>query len=816
MSAIVGATLAVGSFALWYFGQATPAIPQRPLRIGFENNPPVQVRTDRGYSGLAVDIVNEAAKRAGIELVWVETGTSSEEALRKRLVDLWPLMVDRPYRRKFVHFAPPWMHSNNVLVLREATRNPDHGFKGRIGVYKIPLHIRLIHEGFPEAKVVEISSLDDVARQVCTGAVDAGFFEARVAQHELSEQPAECASTSLRVQQIPGMTFRAGVASTIEAAGAADRIEREIEKMFRDGTLAVSIARYSYFGLDDAWASYERVAEDNREKWLTWAAACLLLGASVTSWLAGSLRRRKEVEAALRESEERFRSLANTAPVMIVASGPDGGATFFNKTWLNFTGRAVEQELGYGWMESVHPEDRDRTRAEFTSCFAERTNCNLEYRLRRADGAYRHVACTGVPRFEPDGAFMGYTASGIDLTDIHRAQQELHAQQNLESLGSLAGGIAHDFNNLLGGAMAYAELAQVKFEQGASPEDELLQICSVAARGSEIVRQLMIFAGKERGTLEPVDVSAVVAEMLQLLKVSISKHALLKTDLGDSLPAIRANAAQIRQVVMNLVTNASEAIGDRDGVIRVRTGPAPTVTRASWLETKNLLEGDYLLLEVSDSGCGMSPETQRKLFDPFFTTKFAGRGMGLAVVQRIVRELAGAIHVESSMGHGTSVKIVLPCAYEMAPRNHVADDVPAGPDKVLTQVSTTLLIVEDEPALMAGVSKMLQRKGFTVIQASDGSSALELIRAVYKPIDAMLLDITLPGVSSREVFEEANRLRPDLTVILTSAYSQETVVASFHGLAIEHFIRKPFRAVDLIRLLQSASSVRSAKQPMKL
>ncbi len=275
MSAIVGATLAVGSFALWYFGQATPAIPQRPLRIGFESNPPVQVRTDRGYSGLAVDIVNEAAKRAGIELVWVETGTSSEEALRKRLVDLWPLMVDRPYRRKFVHFAPPWMHSNNVLLLREATRNPDHGFKGRIGVYKIPLHIRLIHEGFPEAKVVEISSLDDVARQVCTGAVDAGFFEARVAQHELSEQPAECASTSLRVQQIPGMTFRAGVASTIEAAGAADRIEREIEKMFRDGTLAVSIARYSYFGLDDAWASYERVAEDNREKWLTWAAACL-------------------------------------------------------------------------------------------------------------------------------------------------------------------------------------------------------------------------------------------------------------------------------------------------------------------------------------------------------------------------------------------------------------------------------------------------------------------------------------------------------------------------------------------------------------
>ena len=162
------------------------------------------------------------------------------------------------------------------------------------------------------------------------------------------------------------------------------------------------------------------------------------------------LRERKRVEAALRQSEARFRSLANTAPVMIVASRSDGQATFFNKTWLDFTGRTMEQELGDGWIESVHPDDRDYTGARWEQSFAARENCSIEYRLRRSDGEYRHVICNGVPRFEPDGAFCGYIASCVDLTDIRNAQEEAHERQNLESLGVLASGIAHDFNNLLG------------------------------------------------------------------------------------------------------------------------------------------------------------------------------------------------------------------------------------------------------------------------------------------------------------------------------------------------------------------------------
>jgi len=321
----------------------------------------------------------------------------------------------------------------------------------------------------------------------------------------------------------------------------------------------------------------------------------------------------------------------------------------------------------------------------------------------------------------------------------------------------------------------------------------------------------MIFAGNESRALEPVDVSSLVTEMLELLKVVVSKHAALKTSLPKGLPWVRANPAQIRQVVMNLVTNASEAIGDSEGVIAVMTDRLAVGSGSNQLEAeKNLPEGDYLLLEVCDTGSGMTPDTQRRAFDPFFTTKFVGRGMGLAMVQRIVRGLGGGIHVVSSPGNGARIQVLLPCVAETAQTNDRRAAVrPRDPEsKPLGGIS--ILVVEDEPALLHAVSKLLQHRGFSVIQARDGSSALELIRTRQDRIEAMLLDVTLPGASSREVLEEAERLRPDLVTILTSAYSHESILASFAGLRAEHFIRKPFRVDDLVSLLQTTLFARSS------
>jgi CheY-like chemotaxis protein len=292
--------------------------------------------------------------------------------------------------------------------------------------------------------------------------------------------------------------------------------------------------------------------------------------------------------------------------------------------------------------------------------------------------------------------------------------------------------------------------------------------------------------------------------MLELLKVSISKRAVLQTDLQKGLPTVRASAPRIGQIVMNLIINASEAIGDQDGVIYITTSRVTKGLDFVSDSTTNLSEGDYLRLEVSDNGCGMTEAAKARIFDPFFTTKFAGRGMGLAVVQGVVRDHDGAINLVSRPGRGTTFEILLPCSGETVQSSsdviaRVSGQNPGPP-------SGTVLIVEDEDVLRRAVSKMLHNKGFRVIEASDGSSALELIRSHNDDINVMLLDMTLPGVPSREVFEGARHIRPKLKVILTSAYSRETVDSSFAGLPVERFIRKPFRFADLMSLLQDAMS----------
>ena len=398
---------------------------------------------------------------------------------------------------------------------------------------------------------------------------------------------------------------------------------------------------------------------------------------------------RKRAEQTLRESEERFRSMADSTSVMICVCGPDKLATFFNKGWLEFTGRTIEQELGYGWTAGVHPDDLKGCLASYTASFEATPpqKCHIEYRLRRMDGEYRSVVYNGVPRYEPGSAFAGYVASVIDVTDVKRAQEEELARQKLESLGVLSAGIAHDFNNLLGSVIAEAGLAEAELAADSSPHEQIRRIKSIAFRATEIVRQLMIYSGQEKGDIELLDLSQVVEEMLELLKISISKRALLKTDLAKNLSAVPGNAPQIRQIVMNLVLNASEAIGEKGGVIHITTSRVRLEPHAALDGRASLPAGDYLQLEVADTGCGMLEDLQAKVFDPFYTTKSAGRGLGLAVVQTIVRNHGGAIKVTSALGRGTIVRILLPCADQPA-KQETTVAILAPPNRTANKAST--------------------------------------------------------------------------------------------------------------------------------
>jgi two-component system, cell cycle sensor histidine kinase and response regulator CckA len=342
-------------------------------------------------------------------------------------------------------------------------------------------------------------------------------------------------------------------------------------------------------------------------------------------------------------------------------------------------------------------------------------------------------------------------------------------------------------------------------DAGSSCKEELNAIREVAMRGSEIVRQLMIYAGKESTVVELVDLSTIVEEMLSLLKVSVTKRAVIKANLDQDLPAVRASAAQLRQIVMNLITNASDAIGDRDGIIRVTTRRLTLKGESAAIASITLPDGGYVQLDISDTGRGMSAETQAKAFDPFFTTKSAGRGLGLAVVQGVVRGLGGAIVLTSELNKGSTFQVLLPCVESTAGTSGHATAVVGELGAVPSQRGT-VLVVEDEGHLRQAVVKMLRKIGFEVFEAADGSSAIDLLRADGGKLDVILLDMTIPGASSDEIVDQAANAKPDIKVILTSAYNQETIAGAMSQPQIRSFIRKPFQLGDLLKTVRSCLS----------
>ena len=517
------------------------------------------------------------------------------------------------------------------------------------------------------------------------------------------------------------------------------------------------------------------------------------------------LARHREAQAALRESEERFRRVFEEGPLGLALIGKDYHFLKINSALCQMVGYSEQELVQRTFADITHPDDIREDMALADRLFrGEIPSFRLQKRYVKKNRQIIWINLTGSLIRTQNGEPLYALAMVEDITEVKRTQEESLARQKLESLGTLASGIAHDFNNLLGGVLAQAELGLWELAAGASPEAELKAIRNAALRGSEIVRELMIYAGKEGAVVRLVDISQIVNEMLELLKVSLSKRAVLEIDLDRYLPPIHANAAQLRQIVMNLVTNASDAMDDQTGVIRVSTRCVKVAHNSSG--TSERLAGNCVQLEISDTGRGMSAETQAKVFDPFFTTKSAGHGLGLAVVEGIVRSLGGRIHLTSEVGKGTTFQILIPCADHAA---IASSEVISGiEDSSRPSAGATVLVVEDEDSLRQAVGKMLGKAGFEVFEAADGSCAIDLLHSNGEKIDVVFLDLTIPGASSREVVAEAVRARPDIRVVLTSAYDEEMIPGALDVPQVRTFVRKPFQIVDVVKTLLKACSVR--------
>jgi PAS domain S-box-containing protein len=511
----------------------------------------------------------------------------------------------------------------------------------------------------------------------------------------------------------------------------------------------------------------------------------------------------RESEGRLRGSEARLMSAQRLANLGSWEREDATGNTVFSDEMLRILGLPDNPPSTLAaFLPYVHSEDRQLVSDSAVRARSTGEPVAGEFRIIRADGEIRFVRSVLQAIRDEHGTVIRVVGATQDITDLKRAQQESAARQKLESLGTLASGIAHDFNNLLGAVLATSELALAELEDGLQPREELGAIRDVALRGSEIVRQLMVYAGAESATVGPVDMSRIVREMIELLKVSVSKHALLETDLANDLSTVQADAAQIRQIVMNLVTNASEAIGDRDGVIRIATRRT-SLDQGSFDETSGRVSAaDYVQLEVSDTGCGMPSQVQNRVFDPFFTTKPAGHGLGLAIVDGIVRSLQGKIHVASELGKGTTFQISLPYS-GIRPVQKPLSPVEGSAG---FSASATVLVVEDEDVLRQAAAKALRMSGLEVLETANGSAAIEILRASGSKIDVILLDMTIPGSSSYEVAAEYAKARSDAKVILTSAYGEETVPKTMSVPQVRGFIRKPFHLGVLVETLRNSLS----------
>ncbi len=429
-------------------------------------------------------------------------------------------------------------------------------------------------------------------------------------------------------------------------------------------------------------------------------------------------------------------------------------------------------------------------------------NRELDETVVHPDGTRHEYLSVKFPLVDSKGQLYGVCGISTDITQRVRAAEEqrrfetqLQAAQKLESLGVLAGGIAHDFNNLLVAILGSVDLALSQTGLAADLQDDLENIQSAAEAAAGLCRQLLAYSGRGQLTVEPVDVSQLVSKMTRLMDVSTSKKAHVVCNLAPDLPLIEADATQVVQVVMNLLTNASDALGDAPGEITVTTCELEVGTEP----VKDLVfgtapsPGRYVCIRVEDDGGGMDEETKRRLFEPFYTTKFTGRGLGLSAVVGIVRGHGGAITLRTRAGDGTCFGVLLPVPQEplqlpeLPPKRAPASD----------QDGTLVLVVDDEEPVRRLAKKALERAGFRVILAEDGRSAVRLFRERKDDIGLVLLDLTMPEMDGAQTLQALKAIEPRVNVVLASGYDQTSATRRGIPYQASGFLAKPYTARQL-------------------
>ncbi|MCS6939202.1 MAG: PAS domain S-box protein [Roseiflexaceae bacterium] len=542
-----------------------------------------------------------------------------------------------------------------------------------------------------------------------------------------------------------------------------------------------------------------RVILPNGEvRWQRWTNRALYDGERLIGYqsVGRDITERKRVEEQLFRSERQFKAIAENAPDIISRYDLQGRYLYVNPAFEQATGTTSAEIVGKTQRERGIPEHIAQLwDACFQAAIETQSVQTIEFDLQMPSG-HRFYESRIVPELGPDGNVESLLAISRDVTERRKHELVMQHRQKLESMGVMAQGIAHEFNNLLGIILNNAELALTTLPPQSPERLSIEAITCASRRAAAITRQMLTYVGHHPLQTSLLSLNDLIREMADLLQASITKSASLVYRLCDHDPIVEGDAAQLRQVLLNLTINAAEAIGDRSGEVVVSTDVrfVDRTFLATTVGTSDLPDGTYAVLSVSDNGCGMDAATLERIFDPFFSTKFIGRGLGLPATLGIVRGHRGAIHVASAPGEGTTISVFLPIVHQPLVRTSFSSQTPlaAYPD-----YQKIFLVVDDEESVRAVAARMLEWMGHPVLTTDHAETAVILARQHRQHLACILLDATMPDRDLYETVRDLRQACPDTPIVLMSGYTEDIAIRRFSRLGLNGFLQKPFTSQEL-------------------
>lgn len=513
----------------------------------------------------------------------------------------------------------------------------------------------------------------------------------------------------------------------------------------------------------------------------------------------------KLAEQALRKSEARYRSLIAATAQSVWTTQANGQVVGDQPSWRALTGQSIDDIQGWGWLEAIHPADREQLQQVWSYALETKSLLSVEHRVRIASGEYRSFAVRAVPMTDEAGKVDEWVGTHTDITDqkraldeLKKAETQLRHSQRMEAVGRLAGGVAHDFNNLLMVISGYADLVANKLGKTHTLYRFLEEIRQASRSASGVTRQLLAFSRKQDQQLKSLNLTDVVTQLHKLLRRVIGEDIQLVTSLANDTVSVLVDPAQIEQVVLNLVVNARDAMPG-GGTLTLQTENVVRTTEEQTLHF-TIPPGNYVGLTVTDTGCGMDEAVLERIYEPFFTTKevHKGTGLGLSTVYGIVQQSNGYILVESQPGTGTRFTVLLPQTPGL--ERHQVTEEPVVPTD---SSNTTILVVEDEDSVRIMVREVLTLWGYHVLEATSGEAAIKLIAQHHDQIGLVLTDVVMSGMSGVNLVQHIRENHPALKVLFMSGYIADASDAVGIASQLDNFISKPFTPLVLVKAIQT-------------